>query len=247
MTRPWHLVQTESVSYLPETALFQQTSRARPFLLKQGCCGLHRKCLNATDQGGHPKAERWTQQLGHQPLFQMTFRGSALPAALTRWYLGGGRNAHSILWAPRAMAGDALLPKVGSWALNSSAVTLCNSAGDTLYSLMSLNMKCNLQERACLHGFVLICCFPGDGVWQSWVTLFCSTTMEHQIPASHQHGQLLVRLKEIWTYICMYTHMHRHTHTYICTYRYTRLFLNLYHTKNQFLISISHLSTQDMT
>lgn len=55
-----------------------------------------------------------------------------------------------------------------NWVLNSSAVTLCNSAGDILHSPMSLNTKCNPQERACAHGSVLICCLPGDGVWQSW-------------------------------------------------------------------------------
>lgn len=166
--RPWHLVQIESVTYLPKTSLFPQTFRARPFLPKQGCCGLSWKCLNANSQGGNPKAERWTQQLSHHPLLQKTFQGSAVPDALRRCFWGGGGEQECPQHPVVTERCDRWCTAPQNWVLNSSAVTLCNSAGDILHSPMSLNTKCNPQERACAHGSVLICCLPGDGVWQSW-------------------------------------------------------------------------------
>lgn len=68
--------------------------------------------LNANGQGGHPKAERWTQQLGHQPFFRWLSR-ALLPNCINKLLLEWARTAHSILWSVADEAGDALLPRSG--------------------------------------------------------------------------------------------------------------------------------------
>lgn len=61
----------------------------------------------------------------------------------------------------------------------------------------------------------LICCFLGEGIWQSWSTLFCFSTAPN--PDSDEH-ELLVRLKELWTYMdkkpkkIKFKYIHIHTY-----------------------------------
>lgn len=126
-------------------------------------------------------------------------------------------------------------PKIESWALNSSAVTLCNYAGYTLQSTMSLNMKCNPKERACAPGFALISLTV---LIHPVLLLHCWAPNPRLSPAQAAVVQVKENLN-LCTHICIHTH----THTYIPIQNIvSKSGLNIFDTKKQFLISISHLS-----